>query len=112
MGQHIINLLIPIYLVCCQVFEFSRPYNLDEHFQNFADINFVVSCFGASKSYQKLTKTCFWGDAGPHSAISRAPDLQVLGSIPSLATYFSFSFRCFKKGSCQLLVKVCARSTG
>ena len=29
----------------------------------------------------------------------------VLGSIPSLATYFRFSFRFFKKGSCQLLRK-------
>ena len=36
----------------------------------------------------------------------------VLGSIPSLVTYFRFSFRFFKKGSCQLLAKVCARSTG
>ena len=36
----------------------------------------------------------------------------VLGSIPSLATYFRFSFHFFKKGSCQLLAKVCARSTG
>ena len=36
----------------------------------------------------------------------------VLGSIPCLATYFRFSFRFFKKGSCQLLEKVCARSTG
>ena len=36
----------------------------------------------------------------------------VLGSIPSLSTYFRFSFRFFKKGSCQLLAKVCARSTG
>ena len=35
-----------------------------------------------------------------------------LGSIPGLATYFRFSFRFFKKGSCQLLAKVCARSTG
>ena len=34
----------------------------------------------------------------------------VLGSIPGLATYFLFSFRFFKKGSCQLLAKVCARS--
>ena len=33
----------------------------------------------------------------------------VLGSIPGLATYFRFSFRFFKKGSCQLLAKV--RST-
>ena len=36
----------------------------------------------------------------------------VLGLIPGLATYFRFSFRFFKKGSCQLLAKVCARSTG
>ena len=32
--------------------------------------------------------------------------------IPGLATYFRFSFRFFKKGSCQLLAKVCAGSTG
>ena len=37
---------------------------------------------------------------------------RVLGSIPGLATYFRFSFRFFKKGSCQLLAKVCAQSTG
>ena len=36
----------------------------------------------------------------------------VLGSIYGLATYFRFSFHFFKKGSCQLLAKVCARSTG
>ena len=36
----------------------------------------------------------------------------VLVSIPGLATYFRFSFRFFKKGSCKLLVNVCARSTG
>ena len=36
----------------------------------------------------------------------------VLGSIPGLATYFRFSFRFFKKGSCQLLANVCAQSTG
>ena len=37
---------------------------------------------------------------------------EVLGSTPGLATYFRFSFRFFKKDSCQLLAKVCARSTG
>ena len=36
----------------------------------------------------------------------------VLGSIPRLATYFRFSLHFFKKGSCQLLAKVCARSIG
>ena len=52
--------------------------------------------------------------AGPRSAmvgyLTRKSG--VLGSIPGLATYFRFSFRFFKKGSCQLLAKVCARSTG
>ena len=36
----------------------------------------------------------------------------VLGSIPGLATYFRFSFCFFKKGSCQLLAKVCVQRTG
>ena len=36
----------------------------------------------------------------------------VLGLILGLATYLRFFFRFFKKGSCQLLAKVCARSTG
>ena len=36
----------------------------------------------------------------------------VLGLIPGLATYFRFSFRFSKKGSCQLLATVCAPSTG
>ena len=31
--------------------------------------------------------------------------------VHGLATYFRFSFRFFKKGSCQLLAKVCARSS-
>ena len=39
---------------------------------------------------------------------------EVSGSIPGLATYFHFSLRWFKKGSCQLLGKVCTgtQSTG
>ena len=52
--------------------------------------------------------------AGPRSAIGGHLTRKsgVLGSIPGLATYFHFSFCFFKKGSCQLLAKVCARSTG
>ena len=50
---------------------------------------------------------------GPHSAVGHPTRKSgVLGSIPGLATHFRFSFRFFKKGSCQLLAKVCARSTG
>ena len=37
---------------------------------------------------------------------------EVPGSISGPATYFCFSFPCFKKGSCQLLAKVCEQSTG
>ena len=48
----------------------------------------------------------------PQSVGHLARKSGVLGSIPGLATYFRFSFRFFKKGSCQLLAKVCARSTG
>ena len=35
-----------------------------------------------------------------------------LSSVSDLATYFRFTFRWFKSGSCQLLAKVWARSTG
>ena len=48
----------------------------------------------------------------PDRAVHLTRKSGVLGSIPGLATYFRFSFRFFKKGSCQLLAKVCARSTG
>ena len=53
---------------------------------------------------------------GPENVVQSVGHLtrksEVLGSIPGLATYFRFSFRFFKRGSCQLLAKVCARSTG
>ena len=58
-------------------------------------------CESARKSYLEML------DPIHHQGLSG-----VLGSIPGLATYFRFSFRFFKKGSCQLLAKVCARSTG
>ena len=52
--------------------------------------------------------------AGSRSAVGRAPDSKVrgLGFDTGLATYFRFSLRRFKRGSCQLLAKVCARNTG
>ena len=37
---------------------------------------------------------------------------KVPGPIPGPAAYFRFSFRWFKKDSCQLLAKECAQSTG
>ena len=36
---------------------------------------------------------------------------EIMGSMLGSATYFHFSFHWYKKGSCQLLAKVCARST-
>ena len=56
----------------------------------------------------------FLVSAGTRSAIGRPPDSYVRG--PGFDTrsgnIFRFSFRFFKKGSCQLLAKVCAGSTG
>ena len=52
--------------------------------------------------------------AGPRSAIGRAPDSKVRG--PGFDTrpgnILSFLLPLFQEGSCQLLAKVCARSTG
>ena len=63
-----------------------------------------------------IITTLSTNDHGPGRVAQSAGRLTrkswVLGSIPGLATYFRFSFRFFKKGSCQLLAKVCARSTG
>ena len=56
-----------------------------------------------------IVSESFFTRAGPRSAMGRAGHLTrksgVLGLIPGLATYFRFSFRFFKKGSCQLLAK-------
>ena len=56
--------------------------------------------------------SCAWPGRVAQSVGHLTRKSGVLGSIPGLATYFRFSFRFFKKGSCQLLAKVCARSTG
>ena len=57
-------------------------------------------------------KYIFWPGRVAQSVGHLTHKSGVLGSIPGLATYFRFSFRFFKKGSCQLLAKVCSRSTG
>ena len=62
---------------------------------------------GQSKEF-----TVFWPGRVAQSVGHLTRKSGVLGSIPGLATSFRFSFRFFKKGSCQLLAKVCARSTG
>ena len=84
---------------CCQ-----------NHQADMADI--LQKVYGAPP-YIKWLKS-FW--SGPGRVAQSVGHLTrkswVLGSIPGLATYFRFSFRFFKKGSCQLLAKVCARSTG
>ena len=60
--------------------------------------SFISSCSGLSNPYTTSTNPI--------------TDLHFDTKNPGLATYFRFSFRFFKKGSCQLLAKVCARSTG
>ena len=62
----------------------------------------------ASEGITIILRPCRVAQSVGH--LTRKPG--VLGSIPGLATYFRFSFRFFKKGSFQLLAKVCARSTG
>ena len=59
-----------------------------------------------------LTSTCTVPGRVAQSVGHLTRKSGVLGSIPGRAAYFRVSFRFFKKGSCQLLAKVCARSTG
>ena len=74
------------------------------------------SVFSPSKFYCTYTFTIISDSNWPGRVAQSVGHLTrksgVLGSIPGLATYFRFSFCFFKKGSCQLLAKVCARSTG
>ena len=65
-----------------------------------------------SKTSNSFVPTCYQPGRVAQSVGHLTRKSGVLGSIPGLATYFRFSFRFFKKGSCQLLAKVCARSTG
>ena len=53
-------------------------------------------------------------EVGLHSAVRLASDSKARdpGFDTCPAAYFCFSFRCLKKSSCQLLVKICAGSTG
>ena len=52
-----------------------------------------------------------WSGRVTQSVALLAQEIEVPGSIAGLATYFLFSFRLFKKRSCQLLAKLCAQST-
>ena len=61
-------------------------------------------CFGINllAQIEAVHEHCFYSSpAWPRIAVGRA---EVLGSIPDLVAYF-------KRGSCQLPAKVCARST-
>ena len=55
-----------------------------------------------------------WGGPGrvAQSVARLTQEPEVPDSIPGPATVFRLSFRWFKKGSCQLLAKVYALSTG
>ena len=69
--------------------------------------NALVSVWSLLCSYGQRTYTATPGRVA-QSVGHLTHKSGVLGSIPGLATYFRFSFRFFKKGSCQLLAKVCA----
>ena len=49
---------------------------------------------------------------GTQSVAPLTQESEVPGSKFGSATYFRFTFRWFKKDSCQLLAEVCVRSTG
>ena len=71
---------------------------------------FKPTLLGPVRSYGKLL---FCGPGRVAQSVGHLTRKSgVLGLIPGLATYFRFTFRFFKKGSCQLLAKVCARNTG
>ena len=71
-----------------------------------------ILCIGTDRSQQTVQTKIRLPGRVAQSVGHLTRKSGVLGSIPGLATYFRFSFRFFKKGSCQLLAKVCARSTG
>ena len=51
--------------------------------------------------------------AGPHSAVGSASDSRARSRrLDTRSGHMHFSFHWFKNGSCQLLAKVCAQSTG
>ena len=72
--------------------------------------NFKLKAYTVTVYYEQFTRVCNADQPGrvAQSVGHLTRKSGVLGSIPGLATYFRFSFRFFKKGSCQLLAKVCA----
>ena len=72
----------------------------------------VVTCITVNVSMLPVVFRDRWPGRVAQSVGHLTRKSGVVGSIPGLAIYFRFSFRFFKKGSCQLLAKVSARSTG
>ena len=68
--------------------------------------------YTAYRNILKETLITDWLSCVTQSIARLTREVEVPNSISGLATYFRFSFRFFKKGSRQLLAKVCARSTG
>ena len=71
----------------------------------------VLSCDTALihlKNFENWMPGCI---AQSVARLTQEPEVNT-GSILGPATYFGFSFHRFKKGSCQLLAKVCTGSTG
>ena len=101
---------------CCQSFLFSHRHRLGLKRQMKKNAKMQDMCNKETKTTAASLLTIIQSNLRPGRVVQSVGHLTrksgVLGSIPGLATYFRFSFRFFKKGSCQLLAKVCARSTG
>ena len=63
----------------------------------------VFQCLNYSTQIQVSPSVTEWPGRVAQSVGHLTRKSGVLGSIPGLTTYFRFSFRFFKKGSCQLL---------
>ena len=72
----------------------------------------VLFCYKYFRSGSRACVVILQPDRVAQSVARLTHEPEVPGLIPGPATYFRFSFRSFKKGSCQLLAKVCARSIG
>ena len=87
---------------CCQTLNAMFHVKCTTHYIGFrGHLNLILS------HYWRRMPGCVtqW-----EARLSQEPE--VLGLIPGPVTYFPFSFHWFKKSSCELLARVCARSSG
>ena len=109
-----LNIIKFFAFMCIDVSEYLRVYGFHHYFAKAATVNFklkqyVLQC----KALGCFKIQIYFILAGPCRAFSGTTDSRA--SDPGFDTWsghICFSFCWFKKGSCQLLVKVCTWSTG